>query len=96
MTNKKQHPWRKCPIGEHWVRDHERKVEKSEKKPDGITIVDAHCRNNPSRHEIFVADELHEIAKQHFKNIKTLPKPDNLGNPQGNDFDKIIGGWTQF
>ena len=95
MTNK-QHPWRKCPIGEHWVREHERKVHVSEKNPDGITIVDAHCRKNPSHHEIFVADELQEIAKLHFKSVTKMPKPDNLGNPRGNDFDELIGGWTQF
>ncbi len=96
MTDKKQHPWRKCPIGEHWVKEHPRKVSKSERNPDGVTIVDAHCRKNPSCHEIFVADELHEIAKLHFKNIKTMVKPENLGNPRGNDFDELIGGWTQF
>lgn len=96
MVNKTQHPWRKCPVGEHWVREHKRKTEVSDNNPDGITIVDAHCRKNPSDHEIFVADELHEIAKLHFKNIKTMPTPDNFGNSRGNDFDELIGGWTQF
>ncbi|MCK5074320.1 MAG: transglycosylase SLT domain-containing protein [Bacteriovoracaceae bacterium] len=96
MTNKKQHPWRKCPIGEHWVREHERKIGVSEKNLDGVTIVEAHCRKNPSHHEIFVADELHEIAKKYFKNVKTMPKADKLGYPHGNDFDELIGGWTQF
>lgn len=96
MTGIKQHPWRICPVGEHWVKEHPRKVKKSEKIPDGITIVDGHCRKNSSHHEIFVADELHEIAKQHFKSVKEMPKADNLGNPRGNDFDELIGGWTQF
>lgn len=31
MSKKKQHPWRICPIGEHWVKEHPRKVTKSEK-----------------------------------------------------------------
>ncbi len=96
MTGKKKHSWRKCPIGEHWIRGHERKVEVSEKNPNGVTFVDAHCRKNPSHHEIFIADELHEIARFYFKNIKIMPKPDNLGYPHGNDFDELIGGWTQF
>ncbi len=96
MVNKTQHPWRKCPVGEHWVREHKRKTEVSDNNPDGITIVDAHCRKNPSHHEIFVADELQDIAQNHFKNIKTRPKPDNLGNPKGNDFDELIEGWTKF
>lgn len=96
MTDRKNHPWRECPLGEHWVKEHERKVEKSQKNPEGITIVDGHCRKNPSHHEIFVADELHKIAGRHFKNLKALPKADNLDNPHGNDFDELIGGWTQF
>ena len=54
------------------------------------------CRKNPSHHEIFVADELHEIAKKYFKNVKTMPKADKLGYQHGNDFDELIGGWTQF
>lgn len=96
MTEKKQHPWRICPVGEHWVKEHPRKVSKSEKNPDGVTIVDGHCRKNSSRHEIFVADELHAIAKKYFENLKELPSADNLGNSKGNDFDNLIGGWTQF
>lgn len=96
MTEKKQHPWRVCPVGEHWVKEHPRRVKKSEQNPDGITIVDGHCRKNSSRHEIFVADELHEIVKQHFKNLNEMPKADDLGSSRGNDFDELIGGWTQF
>ncbi len=96
MKTKKQHPWRKCPLGEHWVKEHPRKVPVSERNPTGVTIVDGHCRKNPSHHEIFVAAELDEIAKLHFKNLKAVPTPDNLGNPHGNDFDLLIGGWTQF
>lgn len=96
MSNKTKHPWRVCPIGEHWVQDHPRKVPISDKNPSGITIVDGHCRKNPSHHEIFVADELYELAKKYFKNLKKMPTPDNLGNPLGNNFDNLIAGWTQF
>lgn len=96
MPDKLKHPWRTCPVGEHWVKEHTRQVPVSEKNPDGVTIVDAHCRKNSSHHEIFVAEELHEIATKYFKTVKKLPKPDNLGNPRGNDFDELIGGWTQF
>ena len=96
MSKKIKHPWRICSIGEHWVKEHPRNVPVSGKNPNGITIVDGHCRKNPSHHEIFVADELHEISKKYFKNLKRMPTADNLGNPLGNNFDNLIGGWTQF
>lgn len=96
MPNKKKHPWRICPLGEHWVRTHPRKVPISKKNPDGVTIVDAHCRKNPSGHEIFVPDEIEEISSKHFKNVKNRPMPNALGFPHGNDFDEFIAGWTQF
>jgi len=95
-TKKKKHSWRLCPLGEHWVSKYPRTVPVSEKNPEGITIVDGHCRENPSRHEIFVADEIHEISSQHFKNLKNKPKADAMGFPHGNDFDDLIAGWTQF
>jgi len=96
MSSKKKHPWRICPIGEHWVKKHPRKILVSEKNPDGITIVDGQCRKNPSLHEIFVADEIHEIAEKYFKILKSKPIPDTLGYPHGNEFDDLIGGWTEF
>jgi len=95
MTDRK-HPWRPCPLGQHWVREHPRTVPVSEENPDGKTIVDGHCRNNPSRHEIFVAEEIHKISAEHFKDIINRPTPDDFGFPMGNAFDDFIAGWTQF
>ena len=46
---KKLHPWRMCPIGQHWVSDHPLKVPISEKNPAGMTIRDGHCHGNPSK-----------------------------------------------
>jgi len=73
-----------------------RGVPVSVKNPDGTTIVDGHCRKNPNRHEIFVADEIHEISAKHFRNLKSKPTADAMGFPQGNQYDDLIGGWTQF
>lgn len=95
-SKKVKHRWRKCPLGEHWVKEHPRNVPVSEKNPDGITIVDGHCRTNLSRHEIFVVDEIYEISAQHFKSLKNKPKADAMGFPKGNDYDDLIAGWTQF
>jgi soluble lytic murein transglycosylase-like protein len=78
------------------VREHPRTVPVSEKNPEGKTIVDGHCRSNPSHHEIFVADEISRIAIEHFKDIKNRPTPDDLGFLKGNAFDEFIAGWTQF
>lgn len=93
---KTKHPWRKCPLGEHWVSEHPREVSVSEKNPDGITIVDGHCRENPSRHEIFVADEIYEISNEHCKDLKNKPTADAMKFPSGNKYDDLIAGWTQF
>ena len=29
MSNKIKHPWRRCPMGKHWVKEHPRKVSAS-------------------------------------------------------------------
>ncbi len=96
MLEKQKHPWRPCPLGQHWVREHPRVVPVSKRNPDGKTIVDGHCRNNRSRHEIFVADEIHKMATDHFKEVTHKPTSDALGFPQGNEYDDRIAGWTQF
>lgn len=45
----KTHPWRLCPVGEHWVRTHPLTVPPSAKNPDGdMTTRHGHCAGNPS------------------------------------------------
>lgn len=87
-------------MGKHWVRAHARKVQVSEQNPDGLTQVRGTCRTNPSRHEIFVAEEFREIAEQNFAELTkmsdVMPTPDALGFPNGNEFDLKIAGWTKF
>lgn len=84
------HPWRLCPAGEHWVRIHSRKT------PKGKTEVTGHCRTNPSNKDQIYSLELTEIAKKYFENVDALPASDNLGFRQGNDFDRLIAGWTEY
>ena len=50
MSKKIKHPWRICPLGEHWVQDHHRKIPVYDKNPSGIITVDGHCCKNPSQH----------------------------------------------
>ena len=44
----KVHPWRLCPLGKHYVREHRERIPSSKKHPDGeIIIRHAHCASNP-------------------------------------------------
>ncbi len=93
---KKSHSWRMCPQGEHWVSDHPLRVPISEKNPSGITIRDGHCHGNRSKKDQIYPDEIHKISEKYFGRVKKLPTPDKLDRPNGNDYDKIIAGWTKY
>lgn len=95
-TKKKPHPWRECPVGQHWVSSHPLHVPISDKNPIGVAIRDGHCRTNPSGKDQLHTDEIMKIATEHFKEIKNLPSPHPLGRPNGSEFDKLIAGWTQY
>src|ERR1700722_5662696 len=68
------HPWRRCPYGQHWVKDYPKNVEPSKQHPDGITIVHAHCAWNPSHKDELYPEEIKEITG-HFKNLENGPNP---------------------
>jgi len=69
----------------------------SKKNPDGVTTRHGHCANNPSHKDFIHSDELNEIAKEHFTELKGPPKADDLGfKNKGNRYDEFIRGWTQF
>lgn len=92
----KSHPWRLCPIGEHWVRRHSKHLNSGK-----ITDHDGHCRKNKkSKSEFYHADELVLIAESHFDSLSSdaevMPVPDALGFPNGNKYDLLIAGWTKF
>jgi hypothetical protein len=97
---KKTHPWRLCPIGEHWISEHNLSVPQSNKGPAYKTIRRGHCRMNLSKHEFYTAQELQEIARLHFESLRNdpeaMPIPDALDFPHGNDYDLSIAGWTKF
>jgi hypothetical protein len=92
----KAHPWRLCPIGEHWVRRHPKHLGSGK-----VTDHDGHCRKNKkSKSEFYHADELKLIAEAHFNSLKSdfdsMPIQDSLGFPNGNKYDLLIAGWTKF
>lgn len=92
----KSHPWRLCPIGEHWVKRHPKRLHSG-----SVTDHDGHCRKNKkSKTEFYHADELIMIAKTHFKVLESdpdvMPVRDSLDFPNGNKYDLLIAGWTKF
>jgi len=90
------HPWRLCPLGEHWVSEHKVSVKESAKNPSGKTTRSGHCRKNRSKKDQLYRDEMSEIARIHFRNLTRLPAPNPLGARNGNQYDSLIGGWTQY
>jgi hypothetical protein len=97
----KNHPWRLCPMGEHWVKTHPLTVPPSGKGPARKTVRQGHCQLNSKRKsEFYTSDELREIAETHFKALvndpKAMPIPNSLNFPNGNKYDLLIAGWTKF
>lgn len=97
----KTHPWRLCPVGEHWVVEHDLSVPISSKGPGYTTLRHGHCRTNAGRKEAYTAQEFHEIAHRYFVALRNdseaMPVPDDLGFKNvGNIYDLSIAGWTKF
>ena len=99
----KTHPWRLCPVGEHWVRPHPLRVPKSDKHPDGVTTRDTDCRNNPVRgkKKIAIKDylhphEIHAIAEGRFKDLTGPPAVGKLPYENSDKYDALIRGWTKY
>ena len=98
VNKEKIHPWRLCPVGEHWVCTHKMRVRPSKEHPKGYeTIRKAHCAHNPSGKDILYPAEIKEIAEQNFANIE--PKPCSLElsfGKNGSKYDDLIAGWTKY
>lgn len=92
------HPWRPCPLGQHWVSEHPYHVPPSKKHPEGIVVSQAgHCRSNRSKKDHLYKDDIIEITKRHFAKLKGPPSPNDLGfNGVGNDYDALIRGCARY
>jgi len=97
-SKEKIHPWRLCPLGEHWVKEHALRVPPSKTHPVGtITTRRGHCAKNPSGKDQLYFDEMQEIAERNFSKLTGAPTTNNLGFKYlGNRYDHLIRGWTQF
>lgn len=88
-------PWRICPIGYHWVRQHDR-----QKKT--IEDVDPHCRRNPSNKDIIKGDEIDFISMTDMfldspvKVSKNSIGMKGLSLDKQNQYDEYISGWTAY
>ena len=85
---KKIHPWRICPDGQHWVRDHMRSNTKQG--------VHGYCRHNKSGKDLIHELEIDEIADKYFGKIKGKICTKTLGFAQANKFNELIVGWTKY
>ena len=94
------HPWRLCPVGEHWVKAHQLKVPVSKKNSNGVTIRQSHCAKNPTGKDQLYPDEIKEVAERNFKNVTERPCFIDLGfnkdGQHGSAYDELISGWTKY
>lgn len=96
-TAPSSHPWRVCPLGYHFVHEHLRLVDVTDKNPRGSTSVRAHCRRNPTNKDELYPNEIKLISKNAKKDFKPLPTLGKLAQPKNaNDFDEQIAIWTKF
>ena len=100
LVEVKPHEWRMCPLGQHYVHAHARRVKVTKEHPDGVTNVRAHCRQNHSHKDQMYFEEIRQISGEYFSRLPPNDLPaqrerDRSGFPP-NAFDEIIGGWTRY
>lgn len=99
-NNNKAHPWRHCPIGSHYVREHSMRIPPSKKHPKGLVVTrHAHCRKNiHSSKDLLTFDEISYISDHYFPNltgsssIKSFKEFGKLGDK----YDALIIGWVRY
>lgn len=100
LKDRKQHPWRVCPIGDHWVSDHQRRYQVGSKNYPGKYPVRGSCRTSPTVHDYLDASEIALISEQHLKD--DFPRPNSsritFEDPKsaGDMYDDLIGLWTNY
>ncbi len=83
-------PWRICPIGYHWVKEH--------LKDGNKDTTNSHCRKNPKGKDLLSIDEIHEISKiKLFREVKVKASTINLGfKGLESNYDHLINGWCAY
>ncbi len=97
-VNEKTHPWRICPSGKHFVKEHIVHVPPSKKHPEGETIEkEAYCAVNPSKKDILSFDEIQAMTEKYFYQLSGPPKSNVLkGYTDADKVDVEIRGWTRY
>src|SRR3990167_2063390 len=97
--DKKAHPWRICPIGKHFVREHVVHIPPSKSNPDGTTSTwHEHCATNLSHKDELSYYEIQYIAATYFVALVGSPTPGLLTKvfPAADHYDVQIRGWVKY
>jgi hypothetical protein len=98
-ADKKAHPWRRCSMGKHLVREHIVHIPPSKEHPGGmVTTVHEHCANNFSHKDELSYDEIQYITKTYFSGLPGLPTAGALTKvyPKADGYDLEIRGWVKY
>lgn len=93
IAQQQRHPWRICPLGQHWVSSH-----KSHSQSGKEFEVGGFCRVNRSKKDHLYRDEILEIGHRHISDL-LLPDSFYRGfwNFESHDeWNKFIFGWTLY
>lgn len=100
LVGRRQHPWRLCPVGEHWVSEHRRKYSSASKNFPGTYAVSGTCRRSPTPHDYLDSSEIRLISEQRLTENFKKPNPSLLGfkgpKIRGDAYDHLIGLWTAY
>jgi hypothetical protein len=95
----KAHPWRICPMGKHFLREHTVHIPPSKKHPEGKTsIVHEHCAENPSHKDELSFHEIEYITRTYFSSLVGPPTSGPLTKvfPPADKYDSEIRGWVRY
>ena len=98
-TGEKVHPWRRCPKGAHFVKEHDIHHPPSKEHPNGFVAKGkAYCASNPSHQDELSYSEIQYIAETYFDK---LPGPPTAGKltlvfPIADTYDREIRGWVSY
>ncbi len=94
----KAHPWRVCPLGQHFVRTHLEHIPPSKTHPQGKVITrHEHCAHNPSHKDMLSLDEIHVVSSKHFEDLTGSPTAAILTDFDNADtYDQLIRGWVHY
>jgi hypothetical protein len=98
-SDKKAHPWRRCQLGKHLVREHKVHLPPSKKHPSGlISVRHKHCAENRSHKDELSFDEIQYITNTSFPSLVGSPTPHNLIKEFGkaDNYDVEIRGWVKY